>query len=63
METYSVEKVKEILDDIITECFGHAKAKQQPEGYIILEHRFTTIPLLGIDVPFHSTHVSYFRFG
>jgi fatty acid synthase subunit beta len=44
------------------ECFGHAKAKQQPEGYIKLEHGFATIPLPGINVPFHSAHVNYFHF-
>jgi fatty acid synthase subunit alpha, fungi type len=46
-----------MLGDIVTECFGRAKAKQQPEGYIKLERGFATIPLPGIDVPFHSRYL------
>jgi fatty acid synthase subunit beta len=56
-ETYSVEKVKEMLGDIVTECFDRAKAQQKSEGYIKLERGFATIPLPGIDVPFHSRYL------
>jgi fatty acid synthase subunit alpha, fungi type len=56
-ETYSVEKVKEMLGDIVTECFDRAKAQQMSEGYIKLERGFATIPLPGIDVPFHSRYL------
>ena len=36
-ETYSVEKVKEMLGDIVTECFDRAKVQQMSKGYIKLE--------------------------
>ena len=45
---------KEMLGDIVTECFDRAKAQQMSEGYIKLERGFATIPLPGIDIPFHS---------
>jgi fatty acid synthase subunit alpha, fungi type len=56
-ETYSVEKVKEMLGDILTECFDRVKAQQMSEGYIKLERGFATIPLPGIDVLFHSRYL------
>ena len=56
-ERYSIEKVKEMLGDIVIECFKHAKAQQKAEGYIKLEQGFTTILLPGIDVPFHSHYL------
>ena len=56
-ESYSVEKVKEMLGDIVTECFDRAKAQQKSEGYIKLERGFATIPLPGINVPFHSRYL------
>jgi fatty acid synthase subunit alpha len=43
-----------MLGDIVTECFDRAKTQQASEGYIKLERGFVTIPLPGIDVPFHS---------
>ena len=56
-ETFSVEKVKEMLGDIVTECFERANAQQKSEGYIKLERGFATILLPGIDVPFHSRYL------
>ncbi|KAG8716660.1 3-oxoacyl-[acyl-carrier-protein] synthase [Ceratobasidium sp. 394] len=56
-EDFTVEQVKEMLRDIITSCFDKAKEKQQAEGYIKLERGFATIPLPGIDVPFHSRYL------
>jgi fatty acid synthase subunit alpha, fungi type len=53
-ETVSVEKVKEMLGDIVKSCFEKAQEQQKAEGYIKLERGFATIPLPGIDVPFHS---------
>jgi hypothetical protein len=50
-ESYIVEKVKEMLGDIMTECFDRAKAQQKSEGYIKLERDFASIPLPGNDVP------------
>ncbi|KAF6759889.1 fatty acid synthetase alpha subunit [Ephemerocybe angulata] len=57
-ETYSIEKVKEMLGDIIKSC--HEKALEQQkaqDGYVKLERGFATIPLPGIDVPFHSRYL------
>ncbi|EJU05022.1 fatty acid synthase [Dacryopinax primogenitus] len=56
-EKFSVEKVKEMLDDIVDECFKMAKALKEKEGHIKLERGFATIPLPGIDVPFHSRYL------
>ncbi|EGN98830.1 hypothetical protein SERLA73DRAFT_168429 [Serpula lacrymans var. lacrymans S7.3] len=56
-ESFSVEKVKEMLGDIVMESFGRAKEQQVAEGYIKLDRGFATIPLAGIDVPFHSRYL------
>ena len=56
-ETFTVEKVKEMLGDIVTESFERAQDQQKAEGYIQLERGFATIPLPGIDVPFHSRYL------
>ena len=53
----TVEKVKEMLGDIIDECHKSSCDKQKAEGYIKLERGFATIPLPGIDVPFHSRYL------
>jgi fatty acid synthase subunit beta len=46
-----------MLGDIVMECFERAKEQQRAEGYIKLERGFATIPLPGIDVPFHSRYL------
>lgn len=56
-ETFTVEKVKEMLSDIVKSCFEKAQEQQKAEGYIKLERGFATIPLPGIDVPFHSRYL------
>ncbi|KAF8199703.1 fatty acid synthase [Pholiota molesta] len=56
-ETFSVEKVKEMLGDIVKSCLEKAQEQQKTEGYIKLERGFATIPLPGIDVPFHSRYL------
>ncbi|KAG1876139.1 hypothetical protein C8R48DRAFT_669334 [Suillus tomentosus] len=56
-EQFAVEKIKEILGDIVMECFERSKEQQQAEGYIKLERGFATVPLPGIDVPFHSHYL------
>ncbi|KAI6024835.1 hypothetical protein BKA83DRAFT_685883 [Pisolithus microcarpus] len=43
-ETFTVEKVKEMLGDIVTESFQRAQDLQKSEGYIKLERGFATIP-------------------
>lgn len=52
METQSLEEVKAKLVDIIRGCAEQTEAKPKP---IDLQRGFATIPLKGIDVPFHST--------
>ncbi|CAE6423597.1 unnamed protein product [Rhizoctonia solani] len=56
-EQFTVEQVKEMLRDIITSCLEKVKEKQKAEGHIKLERGFATIPLPGIDVPFHSRYL------
>ena len=46
-----------MLGDIIESCFADAQEKQKKDGYIVLERGFATIPLPGIDVPFHSRYL------
>ncbi|KAF2724973.1 beta subunit of fatty acid synthase [Polychaeton citri CBS 116435] len=52
MKTLSIEDVKKHLVDIIKECAKQTEGKPQP---VDLQRGFATIPLKGIDVPFHST--------
>ncbi|KAI9736207.1 MAG: beta subunit of fatty acid synthetase [Cirrosporium novae-zelandiae] len=52
MQTMSLEDVKTHLVQIIKECAKQTEAKPKP---LQLERGFATIPLRGIDVPFHST--------
>lgn len=52
MKTMSIEKVKEQLIEIISNCKKETLKKPTP---IHLERGFAVVPLKGIDVPFHST--------
>ncbi len=52
MQKMSLDDVKAHLVEIIDECAKHTEAKAKP---LTLERGFATIPLKGIDVPFHST--------
>ncbi|KAF3401858.1 Fatty acid synthase subunit beta [Penicillium rolfsii] len=52
MQSMSLEDLKAHLVSIIQECVKQTEAKPKP---IQLERGFATIPLKGIDVPFHST--------
>ncbi|KAI9681414.1 MAG: beta subunit of fatty acid synthetase [Caeruleum heppii] len=52
MQKMSLEDVKEHLVEIIRECAKQTEAKPKP---LDLQRGFATIPLKGIDVPFHST--------
>ncbi|KAL3457639.1 acyl transferase domain-containing protein [Aspergillus heterothallicus] len=52
MQSMSLEDVKAHLVKIIHECVKQTESKPKP---INLERGFATIPLKGIDVPFHST--------
>ena len=46
-----------MLGEIVKSCYAKAKEQQEKEGYIVLERGFATIPLPGIDVPFHSRYL------
>ncbi|KAK2802429.1 beta subunit of fatty acid synthetase [Onygenales sp. PD_10] len=52
MTTMSLDDLKAHLVEIISSCAKLTLAKSQP---VTLERGFATIPLKGIDVPFHST--------
>ena len=52
-----MEKVKEMLGEIIDSCFQRAQEQKLAAGHIVLERGFATIPLPGIDVPFHSRYL------
>ena len=56
-EKFTVDQVKEMLGEIVNSCYAKAKELQAKEGYITLERGFATIPLPGIDVPFHSRYL------
>jgi len=55
-ETYTVE-VKEMLGEIVKSCHEKALEQKKAEGHLKLERGFATIPLPGIDVPFHSRYL------
>lgn len=52
MQSLSLDEVKGKLREIIRECVKQTEAKPKP---LDLQRGFATIPLKGIDVPFHST--------
>ena len=56
-ESFTVDQVKEMLREIVDNCYKKAQELQQRDGYIKLERGFATIPLPGIDVPFHSRYL------
>jgi fatty acid synthase subunit alpha len=57
-ETFTLEKVKEMLREIVGSCFERAQEQEKiDDGHIKLERGFATIPLPGIDVPFHSRYL------
>lgn len=46
-----------MLGEIVDDSYQKALELQKSEGYIKLERGFATIPLPGIDVPFHSRYL------
>ena len=57
-KTFTIDQVKEMLQEIVDNCIQAARKKQESEdGYIVLERGFATIALPGIDVPFHSHYL------
>ncbi|KAJ1969223.1 fatty acid synthase alpha subunit Lsd1, partial [Dispira parvispora] len=55
METTPLETVKAQLVEIVTGVLKQVEERKQKNGRIILERGYATIPLKGIDVPFHSS--------
>lgn len=53
----SLEEVKDKLTEIVDECHKESLAKEKKDGFIVLERGFASIPLPGIDVPFHSRYL------
>lgn len=53
----TVEELKEKLAEIIEGCWDMVLEKEKTDGAVILERGFSTIPLPGIDVPFHSRYL------
>ena len=45
------------MNEIVANCLEKALQQQKEQGYIILERGYATIPLPGIDVPFHSRYL------
>ncbi|KAI9292989.1 fatty acid synthase [Neoconidiobolus thromboides FSU 785] len=55
MKTMTLDQVKEHLTSIISVALEKAKDKKEKSGgHLVLERGYATIPLPGIDVPFHS---------
>jgi malonyl CoA-acyl carrier protein transacylase/acyl dehydratase len=50
------EELKSKFEEIIVACKEQAKA-EEVDGFITLKRGFATIPLAGIDIPFHSSHI------
>jgi hypothetical protein len=47
-----------MLQEIVASCFERAREKEKADdGHIQPEQGFATIPLPGIDVPFHSRYL------
>ena len=53
----SIDELKEKLAEIIDGCYDMAREKESKDGGVNLERGFATIPLPGIDVPFHSRYL------
>lgn len=56
-EMFSIEKVKEMLTEIVENCLKRAESQRKAEGHIKLERGFATIHLLRSDVHFHSRYL------
>lgn len=57
-KTMSVEQLKEHLTEIINGCWDMMEEKKKKDGgQVNLERGYATIPLPGIDVPFHSRYL------
>ena len=55
-QKFTAEEAKKMVGDIMS-CFASTQEKRKEDDYIALERSFGTIPLPGIDVPFHSCYL------
>ena len=53
----SRSEVESELQEIVHGCLKKAQDKMDRDGFIELQRGFATIPLPGIDIPFHSSHI------
>jgi fatty acid synthase subunit alpha len=58
-EKFGLTKAKEMLKGIVNNCYDSAVEKQKAESYTVLERGLATIPLPGLDVPFHSRYSTF----
>ncbi|KAI0033531.1 fatty acid synthase [Vararia minispora EC-137] len=60
-EKFTLEQVKDMLGEIIDHCYKMAQEQSEKQkkdnGFFELERGYATIPLPGIDVPFHSRYL------
>jgi fatty acid synthase subunit alpha len=53
--TFVIKKIKDMLQEIVHNSFEVVKKQKVVQGsYITLEHGIATIPLPGIDIPYHT---------
>jgi 3-oxoacyl-ACP reductase-like protein/malonyl CoA-acyl carrier protein transacylase/acyl dehydratase len=52
----SVEDLESMFTEIVTGCYEKAQ-EGQVDGFITLKRGYASIPLPGIDIPFHSKHI------
>ncbi|CAD6952845.1 unnamed protein product, partial [Tilletia caries] len=57
LKQMTTEEVREKLTEIVKEIFA-AAVEEEKKGTIQLQRGFATIPLAGIDVPFHSRYLT-----
>ncbi|KAI9352522.1 hypothetical protein DFJ73DRAFT_926469 [Zopfochytrium polystomum] len=57
VKSKSIEEIEEVLTEIVDECLAAARERKAASagGIIVQERGIATIPLGGIDVPFHSS--------
>lgn len=55
LKTMSTESVAEHLSDMIKMSLNNVLEKRKKSGFVALERGYATLPLPGIDVPFHSS--------
>ncbi|ORY41089.1 fatty acid synthase [Rhizoclosmatium globosum] len=55
VRTKTIAEIEAVLDEICDEAIAGARAKKAADGVLVPERGVATIPLPGIDVPFHSS--------